>query len=115
MIVLWVHTPAAQAVGWALVHFLWEGAALGTVLAAALFLLRPSSARARYAAACVTLFAMPVAFVITLLVLLPTQTTETVVRPPNPVARIFVLPSLEPALPPAPRTFRDFLDRKSVV
>ena len=31
---LWVHTPVAQAVGWALIHFLWEGAALAAVLAA---------------------------------------------------------------------------------
>src|ERR1017187_9462257 len=103
---LWVHTPAAQAVGLALIHFLWEGAALAAVLAAALFLLRPSSARARYVAACVTLFAMPVAFAITLLVMLPSHNIETVLRLPNP-ARFSGLPLFQPA--PTPRTFRDFL------
>jgi GWxTD domain-containing protein len=105
---LWVHTPAAQAVGWALVHFLWEGAALAAVLAATLFLLRPSSARARYAAACLTLFAMPVAFAITLLVLLPGHNIEAVnlVRLPN-APRLSAVPLFQPA--PAPRTFRDLL------
>ena len=67
----WVQTPGAQAVGWALVHFLWEGVALGALLAAAVYLLPSSAARVRYAAACVTLFAMPVAFFVTLMVLLP--------------------------------------------
>jgi GWxTD domain-containing protein len=105
---LWVHTPAAQAVGWALIHFLWEGAALAAVLAAALFLLLPSSARARYAAACLTLFAMPLAFAITLLVLLPSHTeTVTAVHLPNPMARLSAVPAFLPA--PTPRTFRDFL------
>ncbi|MGA3016385.1 MAG: GWxTD domain-containing protein [Bryobacteraceae bacterium] len=106
---LWVHTPVAQAVGWALIHFLWEGAALAAVLAAALVVLRPSSARARYAAACFTLLAMPLAFAITLVVLLPGHNLEavTAVRLPNHVARISALPPFQPA--PAPRTFRDFL------
>jgi len=104
---LWVHTPVAQAVGWALVHFLWEGAALAAVLAAALFLLRPASARARYAAACLALFAMPVVFAITLLVLLPSHDIAvTVVRSPN-VARLSAVPLFQPVR--APRTFRDLL------
>jgi beta-lactamase regulating signal transducer with metallopeptidase domain len=106
---LWVHTPAAQAVGWALIHFLWEGAALAAALAAALFAMRPSLARARYAAACFTLFAMPVAFAITLLVLLPSHATEAVATmpAPNAWARYAALASLQPA--PATRNFRDFL------
>ncbi|MGD0869795.1 MAG: GWxTD domain-containing protein [Bryobacteraceae bacterium] len=105
---LWVHTPVAQAVGWALIHFLWEGAALAAVLAAALFLLRPASARARYAAACLILFAMPLAFAITLLVVLPGHAeTVTAAHLPNPLARLSAVPAFQPA--PAPRTFRDFL------
>jgi len=108
---LWVHTPVAQAVGWALIHFLWEGAALAAVLAAALFVLRPPSARVRYAAACLTLFAMPVAFAITLLVLLPGHTAETVtvVPVPNGVAQLSALPSLQAAPPGAGLNFRDLL------
>jgi len=46
----WVQTPLAQAIGWTLVHSLWEGALVALVLAAALWALR--SSRARYAAAC---------------------------------------------------------------
>ena len=104
----WVHSPVAQAVGWALVHFLWEGVVLGAVLAAALFLLRRWSARARYAAACLTLFGMPLAFAVTLLVLLPGQ-TATAMRVPNAVAQLSALPWLQPAPPPAGPTFRDIL------
>jgi len=42
----WLRTPAAQALGWTLFHFLWEGAAIAAVLAAALLVLK--SSRARY-------------------------------------------------------------------
>src|ERR1039458_4966774 len=100
MTALWVHTPVAQAVGWALIHFLWEGAALAAVLAAALFLLRPSAARARYAAACLTLFAMPVAFAITLLILLPDRRAPR--SPPfwPPRSSCSARPPLARAMPP---------------
>ncbi len=49
----WVATPLAQAVGWTLLHSLWEGAIISAALAASLVTMR--SARARYAAACVAL------------------------------------------------------------
>jgi GWxTD domain-containing protein len=49
----WVTTPLAQAVGWTLLHSLWEGAIVATALAATLAAVR--SARARYAAACVAM------------------------------------------------------------
>ena len=62
----WVTTPLAHAIGWALFHFIWQGAAIALLLAGVLYLWRPSSARVRYAAACVALFAMPVVFGITL-------------------------------------------------
>jgi HEAT repeat protein/beta-lactamase regulating signal transducer with metallopeptidase domain len=58
---------ATHALGWALVHFLWQGAALAVLLGVVLAVIRPTAARARYAAALVTLAAMLVAPVATTL------------------------------------------------
>ncbi|HNY39735.1 MAG TPA: M56 family metallopeptidase, partial [Bryobacteraceae bacterium] len=46
------------ALGWALVHFLWQGAVIALVLAVALGAMRRSSAQARYVAACLALLTM---------------------------------------------------------
>ncbi len=46
----WVATPLAGAVGWTLLHSLWQGAIVSAALAAALMAMR--SPRARYAVAC---------------------------------------------------------------
>src|SRR5882762_8293356 len=57
-------TPAVQAIAWALVHFLWQGALVGLAAAAALSLLKKSSAAVRYAVAAGALLlmvALPVA------------------------------------------------------
>ncbi len=64
-----MNTPIVNALGAVLFHFLWEGAVLALVLAVALVIF--SQAQARYAAACAVLFAMPVAFVVTLALLWP--------------------------------------------
>ena len=66
-----VRTPVAAALSWALIHFLWEGALLAGFLAAAIYLVRPVSARVRYALACATLAAMLAAFCVTLAILWP--------------------------------------------
>jgi murein DD-endopeptidase MepM/ murein hydrolase activator NlpD len=50
---LWTDPRLAVSIGWALVHFIWQGALLALVTAIALRLLR--SARARYLAACASL------------------------------------------------------------
>lgn len=47
---LWIKIPLARAVGWTLVHSLWQGAIISAALAAVLLTIR--SARARYATAC---------------------------------------------------------------
>ncbi len=60
----WVKTPAADALGWTLVHSLWEGAAIAAALAVMLAAVR--SARVRYAAACVALAALLAGFAVTL-------------------------------------------------
>ena len=57
------HTPAAKAFGWALFHFLWQGAAAALLLAIAFCILR--TPRGRYAAACFAMLAMVAAFAIT--------------------------------------------------
>jgi beta-lactamase regulating signal transducer with metallopeptidase domain len=50
--------PLAQAIGWALVHLLWQGVLVGAILAAALALLQRRSANARYFASCAALVAL---------------------------------------------------------
>jgi beta-lactamase regulating signal transducer with metallopeptidase domain len=45
-------TPLAQAIGWALVHLLWQGLLVAAILAATLALLSRQSANARYLASC---------------------------------------------------------------
>ncbi|HLJ73843.1 MAG TPA: M56 family metallopeptidase [Thermoanaerobaculia bacterium] len=44
--------PLVQAIGWALLHLLWQGAIVAAILAAALALLRRQSANARYLVSC---------------------------------------------------------------
>lgn len=47
--------PLVEALGWALVHLLWQGALVAGILAAALSLLSRRSSNARYATACAAL------------------------------------------------------------
>src|ERR1700681_3641736 len=60
---LWA-TPAVQAIAWALVHFLWQGALVGLATAGTLSLLKKSSAAVRYAVtagALLLMVALPIA------------------------------------------------------
>ena len=55
--------PACQALGWALLHFLWQGALAALALAGCNVALRNSPARVRYAVSClflIVLLALPV-------------------------------------------------------
>ncbi len=65
----WVGTPMAAALGFAVLHSLWQGAILAAVLAAALLALR--SPRARYAAACLAMLIILAGFGTTFTRLLP--------------------------------------------
>lgn len=76
LIQTWVQTPLAQAIGWTLVHSLWEGALVALVLAAALWAFR--SSRARYAAACLAMLAMLAGFGFTFTRLMPRQRSQVV-------------------------------------
>src|ERR1700734_3281670 len=53
---IWLQTPLAAAIGWALFHSLWQGATVAVVLAVTLAMTR--SARARYTAACLAMCAI---------------------------------------------------------
>ena len=53
--------PLMQALAWALIHFLWQGALLGLLAFAALRMARPERAATRYAIGVVTLAAMLIA------------------------------------------------------
>ncbi len=64
----WMEPGTVSAMGWTLVHFVWQGAAAAAVLAAANALLRGSSPRLRHGAALVTLLAMLALPVVTFLV-----------------------------------------------
>ena len=96
-----VHTPVARALSWALIHFLWEGAAIAALLAAALFVFRPASARVRYGLACVALCAMLAAPAATLGILWPRIHADAglVIRPGALLADRASAPT--PAPPPA--------------
>src|SRR3954464_12029113 len=57
------HHPEAQAVGWALLHFIWQGALIGAISALVLRLLRRTAPDVRYVVGTIGLslmFTMPV-------------------------------------------------------
>jgi GWxTD domain-containing protein len=64
-----IGSPIAQATGWALLHSLWEGAIVSAVLAVVVWITR--SARVRYIAACLAMFAILLCFLGTLIALVP--------------------------------------------
>ena len=78
----------AEAVGWTLVHSLWQGAVAGLALFCILLVTR--AAWVRYAAACTALFGAAAAFVVTLIGLMPDDArvrfATGLVLPPPPSA-----------------------------
>jgi TonB family protein len=64
-----IASPFAAAIGWTLLHSLWEGAATAAILAAIVIAVR--SPRVRYGAACVAMLTLVAAFSITLFRLWP--------------------------------------------
>jgi GWxTD domain-containing protein len=64
-----ISNPATAAIGWTLLHSLWEGAIVVAVLGAMLLTLR--TARSRYLAACAALLLLVALFTVTLLRLAP--------------------------------------------
>ncbi|MFH1604890.1 MAG: hypothetical protein ABIH03_13385, partial [Pseudomonadota bacterium] len=94
--------PAVMRLGWALVHFLWQGTAVATLLAPALLLLRRASANARYLAACVALLLITAAPVLTYW-----RLTPPVATPQPALVELPELPDIAPSerAATAPATF----------
>lgn len=67
----WIPVSVATGLGWALVHFLWQGTAVALVLAAALPMCR--GARLRYALACAAMLAMLALFAGTAMLSVPEE------------------------------------------
>ncbi|HLJ51417.1 MAG TPA: GWxTD domain-containing protein [Bryobacteraceae bacterium] len=65
----WTQTALANTLGWTLFHSLWEGIAVAVILGVALTVIH--SARLRYIAACVALFAILAAFATTFVLYMP--------------------------------------------
>ncbi|MHC4218049.1 MAG: hypothetical protein ACYSU7_06285, partial [Planctomycetota bacterium] len=70
--------PLATALGWALVHFIWQGTLIAAVLAAILYGMRERGANARYVACCMGMALMALAPVATFAVVLRGQPVPVV-------------------------------------
>jgi GWxTD domain-containing protein len=68
----WQSSPFSTAIGWAVLHSLWQGAVAACALRAALVFLR--SPRIRYAAAIVVMLGVLAGFALTLIQMTPVQT-----------------------------------------
>jgi len=86
---------ATHALGWALVHFLWQGAVLAVLLSVALALTGPRAARTRYALALLTLGAMLV---------VPITTAVRLYAPVTALSDARVPPPLQATTPTADRS-----------
>ena len=62
---MWLRQPAAQAIGWALLQFVWQGTAVGALTALALLALRRSAADVRYVVSSIGLALMLTLAVVT--------------------------------------------------
>ena len=60
-----LHQPAAQALGWALLHFVWQGALIGVLTSITLVLLRRSASDVRYVVSTIALTLMATMPVVT--------------------------------------------------
>eukprot|EP00913_Durusdinium_trenchii_P013392 g12573.t1 len=82
-----LRNPIAERFGWSLVHLLWQGAAVGILLAIVLWLLRHRSANARYLAAVTALFSLPALLGISCVTFVPpNQCTATTIAPETAAA-----------------------------
>ncbi len=105
LLVRWVETPLAQAAGWALIHSLWEGAAVAAVLAVALSVIR--SARARYTASCLALCAILVCFLGTFFASIPRAQIHSAAA--HPIVLTWPVPASASGMPRAAMRLADLL------
>ncbi len=92
----WLRQPAAQAVGWALLQFVWQGAVVGALTAVALLALRRGAADVRYVVASIGL-----ALMLTLPVVTGVQRYQAAVRHTADAASVHSVNT--EVLPPASR------------
>ena len=104
-----------EAIGWALLHFLWQGTAVAVVLFALLAALRRHTAQTRYLLSAIGMIAMVALFTTTLLVNLSHRSDHQHASPaaaaaPQPAPLELALaatatteqPAPPPTAPPAP-------------
>jgi beta-lactamase regulating signal transducer with metallopeptidase domain len=94
--------PAVQAVGWALLHFVWQGTVVGLLSAVALRLLRSSAADVRYVVASIGLALMATLPVVTGVQAWRSRTTPAVVSSSAGVASPSADPTPASAQMPSP-------------
>ena len=94
----WLPQPAAQRVGWTLLHFLWQGAAVAALFALLRNTLRARSAQARYLAGCLSLLLMAAAPVVTFMSLQPAPVSTVASAAPQPARVIAPVVSAGPAV-----------------
>ncbi len=82
----WMQSDAAKALGWTLLHSLWEGAAIALLVATVFAISR--SPRVRYTAACLAMLALLLGFAATLYQLAPREVYRpaAIVKYPLPVS-----------------------------
>ena len=66
-------SPLVERLGWTLVHFLWQGAAIAAILALSLAILKRSAPAVRHACACGSLLLMAIAPIVTFAVVRPDE------------------------------------------
>jgi beta-lactamase regulating signal transducer with metallopeptidase domain len=79
--------PAAQAIAWALLHFIWQGTLVAAVTAVVLFLLRRSAADVRYVVASIALAVMltvPAVTAVQLFGAIDRPSASVAIRPTQP-------------------------------
>src|SRR5438105_296417 len=87
-----------KPLGWALVHFVWQGAVIAALLAVVLLFLRKHSADFRYFVSCLALAAMAVSPVITTVRLAAAEprSSANAGHLPSPVSVMEWTPELSP-------------------
>jgi bla regulator protein blaR1 len=88
--------PVAEAIGWALLHLLWQGAVVAAILAAVLALLDRRSANARYVASCAALALLLILGVATGIRAYEPVTASAIASTPAPIAYNLSIPSDAP-------------------
>ena len=106
-----LNRPVVHCIGWALLHFLWQGLLLGAVWAVLKHILRRHDPNIRYAAACLVLLLMMAAPVVTCSVLLHRPPVAAAPKPPDNSTRLPWFSVDTPSGPSASPTPGPVIDR----